>query len=308
MPAAPTISVVVPATDAPATLDRCLAALRAASGFEELLVVTDPPHAGPAEARNEGARRATSEVLVFVDADVLVHRGAIARIRAAFAGDPGLTAIFGSYDDSPEAPGAVSGFRNLLHHHTHQLAGGRAVTFWAGLGAVRRDAFLGAGGFDSRRYPRPSIEDIELGARLSARGARIVLDPELQGTHLKGWTLAGVIHTDFVRRGVPWVELLARPGVSRDVLNLGWRNRLSTVAVLALALALGRRRSAPALASAAALAWLNRGFYALLARRRGPLEAVAGTGLHALHLLVAAVAVPAGLVRARLANAETAPR
>ena len=51
-------------------------------------------------------------------------------------------------------------------------------------------------GFDARRYPRPSIEDVELGGRLSGRG-RLVLDPALQGTHLKEWTLASMVVTDF---------------------------------------------------------------------------------------------------------------
>ena len=84
-----------------------------------------------------------------MDADVAVHADAFRRIRAAFTADPGLTAVFGSYDDDPPALGAVSGFRNLLHYHVHQSSAGPAGTFWAGLGAVRRDAFAEAGGFDS---------------------------------------------------------------------------------------------------------------------------------------------------------------
>ena len=68
---------------------------------EETLVVAAPRSDGPAAARNTGAREATGDVLVFVDADVLVHRDAFARIRAAFASDPNLTAVFGSYDDDP---------------------------------------------------------------------------------------------------------------------------------------------------------------------------------------------------------------
>ena len=33
---------------------------------------------------------------------------------------PASTALFGSYDDAPAAPGLVSQFRNLLHHYVHQ--------------------------------------------------------------------------------------------------------------------------------------------------------------------------------------------
>jgi len=257
-------------------------------------VVEEAPGPGPAAARNEGARRADGDVLVFVDADVVPHRDAFARIRAAFGADPELAALFGSYDDSPEAPGAVAGFRNLLHHHVHQQGAGPAATFWAGLGAVRRDVFGAAGGFDAARYPRPSIEDIELGSRLAASGAKIVLDPAVQGTHLKAWSLVEMVRTDFVARGVPWVELLLDGRASTGALNLGWRHRLSALASLTAAGGLVLRRPALAAAAAGALVALNAPFYALLARRRGALQATLGVALHAVHHVTAAASVPAG--------------
>jgi hypothetical protein len=299
----PTLTVVVPATNRPATLARCVSAIRAAGDPpEELIVVEQPPRAGPARARNLGAAQAAGDVLVFVDSDVVVHADAFRRIRAAFAGDPDLDAVFGSYDDDPEAPGAVSGFRNLLHHDVHQRSPGPAATFWAGLGAVRRDVFERAGGFDAARFPAPSIEDVELGARLAAAGARIELDPGLLGTHLKVWTLPEMLRTDFARRGIPWVSLILEGRAPpAGVLNLGWRHRLSAVACLAGACALVARRPKAAIAAALALVALNRTFYRLLRDRRGSAEAAAGVGLHALHHLTAAAAVLAGLV-ARLLN------
>jgi hypothetical protein len=302
------ITAIVPATDSPPTLARCVDALRRGSRApDELLAISEPRGSGPAAARNEGARRARGDLLVFVDADVVVHRDALARIEAAFAADTELTALFGSYDDSPEAPGVVSGFRNLLHHQIHTAAAGPAQTFWAGLGAVRRDAFLAAGAFDAERYPAPSIEDIELGTRLSRRGARIVLDPSVRGSHLKRWSLAEMISTDFSRRGVPWVELLAERGSSPPLggsrnstttLNLGWRHRVSAVASLAAAAALARRRPLGAAAALAVLVALNRELYALVHRRRGPAAAAAGVGLHVVHHLTSAAALVVGLARA----------
>ena len=227
-----------------------------------------------------------------------VHADALARIERAFAADRGLTALFGSYDDAPEAPGAPSGFRNLLHHHVHHAAPGPTSTFWAGLGAIRRDDFLAAGGFDAGRYPLPSVEDIELGSRLAERGARLVLDPEVQGTHLKGWTAGSIVRTDFARRGVPWVELLVTSGAPPQLLNLGWRHRASAALSVLGTLALLRIRPRAALVALVALVWLNRDFYALLYERRGPAEAAAGVALHVLHHLTAAAALAAGLLRA----------
>jgi len=291
------LTVIVPATDRPGTLPGCLAAVRAADdGPDEVVVVEEPPGTGPARARNLGAARATGELLCFVDSDVEVHTDAFARLRAAFAADRGLVAAFGAYDDAPPAPGVVSGFRNLLHHHIHVAGAGPAETFWAGLGAVRRDAFAAAGGFDASRFPRSSVEDIDLGMRLVAAGGRIVLDPSIQGTHLKAWTLPSMLRTDFARRGVPWVVLLLRAGrdAPRAGLNLGWRHRLSALASVAAAGAALARRPVAATSALALLGWLNRDLYALLARRRGPAAAVLGVGLHALHHLAGAAAVPVG--------------
>ena len=165
-------------------------------------------------------------MLVFVDADVVVHGDAIERLRGAFAADPALTAAFGSYDDAPAAPGTVSRFRNLLHHHVHASSPGPAETFWAGLGAVRRDAFAEAGGFDADRFPGPAVEDIDLGRRLRARGGRIVLDPEIRGTHLKRWSLAGMVRTDLAQRAIPWTRVQLEERRLASVLNLGWRQRV----------------------------------------------------------------------------------
>ena len=290
-----TLAVVVPATNRPPTLERCVAAIRDAERApDEIVVVDKPAGAGPAAARNAGVARAEADVVAFVDSDVVVHRDAFSRLREAFE-DPGLDALFGSYDDAPEAPGAVAGFRNLLHHQVHQESPGPARTFWAGLGAVRRRAFLDAGGFDESRYREPSIEDIELGMRLAATGARIELDPGLQGTHLKSWTLADTVRTDFARRGVPWVRLLVERREVPDDLNLAWRHRASAAAAVAGIAALAARRPAAVAGSAAAMVLLNRSFYALLLRRRGAVQAAAGVGLHAIHHAVGAASIPAGI-------------
>lgn len=297
------LSVIVPATDQPPTLPRCRAALSAAvGGDDEVIVVDGPSGLSAAAARNAGARRATGDALVFVDADVTVHPDALSRIRTTLSERPGLDAVFGSYDDAPAVPTTVSTFRNLLHHHVHHSSPGPAETFWSGLGAVRRDAFHTVGGFDEARYPHPSIEDVDLGTRLVADGARIELDPAIQGTHLKAWTLRGMLWTDFARRGVPWVRLLLRRRRASAALNLGWRHRLSALAsVLAVVGALLRRPRAAA-AALLALAGLNRRLYALLARRGGARGAAAGLVLHGLHHLAATAAVPVGLLAHLLAR------
>jgi glycosyltransferase involved in cell wall biosynthesis len=284
------LSVIVPATVEAPTLPRCLAAVDAA-GPDEVLVANEPAGATPALARNLAAERATGDVLVFVDADVLIHRDALDRIRARLR-DPSLDAVFGSYDAAPEAPGAISGFRNLLHHHVHHAGAGRAESFWTGLGAVRRAVFDSAGRLDpQRRY----LEDVELGARLFQSGARIELDPAIQGTHLKRYTLASMLHVDTVERAIPWVDLMLAGHAPRSALNAGARHRAAALLALGTTLLLARRRPLPALAALSAFAALNADLYATIARNRGPTEAAAAVPLHVLHHVSATVAIPAGI-------------
>lgn len=293
----PTLAVVVPATDRPATLERCAAALEAGERRpDELAVQVEPAGAGPAAARNLAAEGCEADVLVFVDSDVEVHPDALTQIAEHFAADPELTAVFGAYDDDPADPGLTSRYRNLLHHHVHASAAGEAESFWAGLGAVRREAFAAVGGFDADRFPLASVEDIELGMRLRRSGAKIVLDPQIRGRHLKRWTPLSMARTDFGRRGVPWLRLLLRRREHSTALNLGWRRRASAAASVAFAVSLlARRRRLAAVALLANLV-LDRDLYALLARRGGPRLLLAGIGLHQLHQLAAAGSVPVAIV------------
>jgi glycosyltransferase involved in cell wall biosynthesis len=297
------LSVVIPATDGRATLGRVVAAVEGAdSPPDEVIVVDGPRGLGPAAARNLGARRAKGDVIVFVDADVEVHDDAFRRIRHSFDADAALAALFGSYDDDPDSGRVVSDFRNLLHHHVHQAGAGPATTFWAGLGAVRRDVFLKLGGFDEQRYTRPSVEDIELGMRMHADGGQIVLDPNLLGKHLKDWTLRDIFFTDLLRRGVPWLRLVLERRPGSTALNLGWKNRLSVGAALVLVAAIVHRDARLAIAALAVSLAFDGSFYVLVGRRRGLGAAAVAVPLHIAHRLTSAAAVPIALTHHMLAR------
>src|SRR5690606_35080077 len=138
----------------------------------------------------------TGEILVFVDADVVPAPGAITGMSDLLARSPDVAAVFGAYDLTPPERNFCSQFKNLAHSYVHEIGNPEASTFWAGLGAVRTEAFRAVGGFDDR-FTRPPVEDIELGYRLVAAGYRIRLDPRFRGTHLKRWTFGNCVSPIF---------------------------------------------------------------------------------------------------------------
>jgi glycosyltransferase involved in cell wall biosynthesis len=256
---------------------------------------------GPARARNLGVASADADVILFLDADVSASPDVVERVRRAFADDPELTAVIGSYDDDPGAPGFVSQYRNLLHHYVHQRGRHEASTFWGACGAIRRDVFLSVGGFDEA-YDRPSVEDIELGYRLTDAGHRIRLDPELRVKHLKGWTAANMVATDLFDRAVPWTELLLRRGRAELDLNLDAPSRASVFiafGVLASLIATAFDATAGwiALAGLVLLLVLNAPFYAFLARTRSPAFAALAIPWHWLYFLYGGVGFVVGVGR-----------
>lgn len=249
---------------------------------------------GPGGARNVAARQTDGNILWFVDADVVVHDDAVKYLREGFA-DPGVVSVFGSYDDRPSAQNFLSQYKNLVHHFYHHRGRREASTFWAGCGAIRKDAFLEVGGFDVERYTRPSIEDIELGYRLRQAGGKILLIPELQSTHLKEWRFVNLIHTEVFCRAIPWSRLMFEQTGVIDDLNTSPTERLRAVLAALFALCVFAALLgllpwwAPVLA-VLATGFANGGLVGLFLRRKGPLFALMGLLFHQLYYLYSSFA------------------
>ncbi|WP_420861314.1 glycosyltransferase [Algirhabdus cladophorae] len=303
----PRICVVVPAYQAANYIARNIAALFEA-GFDasDITVVDDgsTDNTGalalqtgvtvlrnerpmrPAAARNRGVRETHSDIVLFVDADVVVHADIKTRLLHAFQ-DPTLTAVFGSYDTTPDAPRLVSRYRNLLHHYVHQQSAGSSNTFWTGLGAVRRTSFEAVGGFD---ITMDFMEDVELGQRLN--GGHIVLDPALLGTHLKDWTLWNMFKVDLWHRAVPWTRLIMSGRASQGGMNLSRRHQLSAASVGIFALSFLFAIWFPPAFGVSATAFatflgLNAGLLRLLLKTGGLQLMVSGIFFHAVHYIAA---------------------
>jgi len=289
----PTVTVIVPARNAERTLEACLKAIFAlepavtevivyvdgatdrtkavaAAGRANVICNEGAPR-GPAYARNTAAAQARSDLLLFVDADVVVGPDALRRLVAALVDDK-AAAAFGSYDDRQVSRRITSRYANLRHHFFHQHSACDATTFWAGMGLIDRQVFMALGGFDAATFSQPSIEDVELGVRMIAAGHRIRLVPEAVGTHCKEWSLRQLWYSDIVRRAYPWSCLIADGRTAATDLNVAAAERVTAAVALAVPalLIFGVAMPIMLLAAAAVMTGYiarNRRFFGFLAAR-----------------------------------------
>ena len=192
------ISIVVPTYNAQDTLGACLAALqdqRAAGDAYEIIVVDDgstdrsaeiarqhgvrviqQPNAGPAAARNRGAREAHGSLLLFTDADCEPAPDWIVRMTAPFA-DPEVTGAKGVYRTRQRQ--VVPRFVQLEYETRYERMAYQAVIDFVDTysAAYRRDVFLANGGFDTV-FPTASVEDQEFSFRLARKGYRLIFVPQ----------------------------------------------------------------------------------------------------------------------------------
>src|SRR5439155_1383143 len=208
--ARPRLSVVMPVYNAEATLAECLTRLsRSSFGDFEIVLVddgsTDQSRAiaagfplrvvptagriGPAAARNLGAQAAEGELLFFLDADVMVRPDTLSRIVAAFERDE-IEGVIGVQAAEMRHRDLVSQYKNLWMRWTYCRRRGDVPLFYTTAAAIRRDAFLRAGGFD-QGYATPNVEDTAFGQKLARLGIRVCIDPGLEVEHVRRYSLAG---------------------------------------------------------------------------------------------------------------------
>jgi GT2 family glycosyltransferase len=328
----PTVSVIIPVHNGGAAFRACLASLHkltpppaeiiivndggtdgsaAYAAQQDLCVLTMPGRHGPAAARNRGARAATGEILLFLDADVHVHPTVVGQVVEFFRDHPEVSALIGSYDDTPAAPNLLSQYKNLLQHFVHQHARAEGYTFWGACGAIRRNVFLAHGGYDET-YRQPCIEDIELGYRLRAAGWRVRVLQQLQVKHLKRWTILSLFRSDFFRRALPWTALILRTGKFDDDLNISRTNRLKVLLTGVLLLVLGLAWWWPVLLvgaalAAAALLTLDWKLLTFFRKKRGLLFALRTIPWHWFSYFYSGLAFALGLVVYALGRKQPPP-
>ncbi len=194
----PKISVIVPAYNSENTISSCLNGLvnqTISADQYEIIVVDDASvdktsaiiqsylniryikisHGGPSAARNEGAKAAIGDILVFTDADCVPTQDWLHCMTLPFD-HPDIIGLKGAYQS--QQIGFVPRFVQLEYESKYQRM--RKFQFIDFIdtysAAYRKKIFLENNGFDTN-FTVASVEDQEFSFRLARKGYRMVFVP-----------------------------------------------------------------------------------------------------------------------------------
>jgi glycosyltransferase involved in cell wall biosynthesis len=208
---APAVSIVVPARNAAATLERCIRSLLeidyprdsleiivADNGstdgtraildwFGTQIRVVEQPRPGPAAARNAGIRVARGSIIALTDADCQVDSSWVRELIQPLA-DPEVGIVGGKVRALPPV-NRVSRFGELIHDHERAIEEFKPPYVATANWGCRRSVLIDEGLFDETLL-RGS--DAEMALRIGARGYRLVYRPGAIVYHPHQATLWGL--------------------------------------------------------------------------------------------------------------------
>ena len=188
-------SVIIPAYNAENTIGECLKALEKQSFKDfEVIVVDDgskdrtanvvksfkgvkvfsQKNAGPAKARNLGAKNAKGEIIIFTDSDCVPEKKWLEETLKPMK-DPKIAGVQGTYKTSQKE--IVARLIQLEIEQRHEkMAKKKYIDFMGTYSAgYRRKIFLELGGFDES-YPIASGEDAEFSFRVNEAGYKMIFN------------------------------------------------------------------------------------------------------------------------------------
>jgi glycosyltransferase involved in cell wall biosynthesis len=314
-PPARTASVIIPARNEDATIGRLVRAVlaQAPAGWAVEVVLVDDgstddtvavareagarvvelgPRAtggNPAVARNRGARAASGDPLVFLDADCLPADGWLTRLLAAH--ESGAEVVGGALDLPPGLPAMArcDYYCGWYHVHSRRPAG-EVPNHPPGNLSVRRAAFLRTPGFTEQQPIAYAHEELVWQAEIRRAGGRILFEPRAVVAHYNRPGFRNLLRRNY-RWGFSAIESKAPTGAARAA----WIYR----------------HPALLLAGAVPLAFGSTGYILLCWLRAGVLEPLAmGPAVLAARLAYSAGLMAGGVrwIRFGPAAAEARPR
>ncbi len=250
------ISIVIPAFNAEKTLPACLEACLSQTHPETEIIVVDDgssdrtaalageypeiklfrqSNAGPAAARNHGAKMARGDIVAFTDSDCVPRRDWLEKLLAGF--DDNVAGVGGSYDiQNPQCLLARLVQAEIEARHAQMT---ESADFLGSFNvAYRRCAFESVNGFDES-FRQASGEDNDLAYRLHDAGWRLYFCPTAVVGHWHPTHLPGYLRTQ-TRHGFWRAKLYSmHPARTKGDCYAGWPDLLApplALATLALAI------------------------------------------------------------------------
>lgn len=326
----PLISVIIPVHNGERTIGRCLKSVYE-SGDEdfEVIVVDDgsidktceiaeefsakvvrlDENRGAAIARNRGAELARGEILLFLDADVLVRKNILNLAFNSFQDNPGAVAIQGIYDRECPVGNLPSLYKHYYNCYKFAKVSDRFLPSASSFCLlVMKKVFQEVGGFDEGFPFHSAAEDVDLAFRLKRESHRILLDRKLKVVHLKPYTLWGLLRTEFVKVGSNMKLMLRSKSIrdypvsknkKKDFLNVIFSVLLSPLilaSLIGLLLFPGWASLGTFLGLAAVFVGLNGRFLNFIRKEKGILITLGCLLVAYLDMLVAQAALVWGLI------------
>lgn len=268
MTAPPLVTVLIPARNEAADIERCLAAVAAQDldlgeveilvvdgmseddteaiarramagrGFESAVVLTNPLGSTPTSL-NAGLAHARGDIVCRVDARTIIEPHYVRTCRALLLSRPDVAVVGGSQvavprDGSTRAVGIARALNNRwsMGGSPYRRATASGISDTVYLGAFRRADLEAIGGWDVRLGTN---QDFDLNRRISARGT-VWFDHTLRSGYVPRASLAGLWrqYRRFGQAKVDYWRLTADRPVPRQVLLLAGLPVAVTVAIVAV--------------------------------------------------------------------------
>jgi cellulose synthase/poly-beta-1,6-N-acetylglucosamine synthase-like glycosyltransferase len=321
------VSIIIPTFNGACRIGNCLDALlqQVAGRDAEILVVNDgstdntadlveryverycvirpisQANAGPAAARNRGAREAKGTIILFTDDDCVPAPNWLDAMVKPFE-DPEVIGVRGVYRSHQER--LTARFVQIEYEDRYRLMARLACIDFVDTysAAFRRDRFLEMTGYDTS-FPVACAEDVELSYRMSARGWKMKFAPAAIVYHTHPDTFWRYLKRKY--KFAFWRVLAVRKNPSKAVKDSHTPQLMKLQLLFAPALPLGvafdlvARPALPASLLVVAIFLVSTLPFALRAILRDPIVGLLSPALLGARAWAQLLGVTAGLIHAR---------
>tara|TARA_Y100000310_G_scaffold343396_1_gene450827 strand:+ start:187 stop:1182 length:996 start_codon:yes stop_codon:yes gene_type:complete len=153
---------------------------------------------GVSEARNVGVKNSNSDLILFVDSDVVLPPYTLEKVYETFKNNK-INVLQGIPDIGVHYRNKISDYENLYLHYHFSKQNDTLNSFYTGFVVIRKSLFEKFEGFNKKIR---ILEDGEFGQRLLNAGNVIHLDKSLKFLHLRNFSLYEYMHRQIIKASV----------------------------------------------------------------------------------------------------------